>query len=282
MAELLRNAWMGWFRVTDAGKLMALFLVALLFLWLNCPQDKQKQLLYYCTVMAVCCILPVTAACLMLYQTKFYDYEWVWSAVPVTIVIAYALTTFMAERWQGFRLEAWPGGLPVTIGILLIMLLCGGLGGNDLQREAKKQQKAEAAELLESIDTEGETVCLWAPRGIMEYARGLDSSILLPYGRNMWEDALNAYSYDTYSKEIEGLYLWMCMAEDNYMEDEASNEETGTLEIPSTKACLDTARQAGVTLLILPENTDQVLLNEVTDYTDRQPERRSGYYLFKL
>ena len=281
MAELLRNAWMGWFRMTDAGKLMALFLVALLFLWLSLRQEKQKQLLYYSTVMAACCILPVTAVCLMLYQTRFYDYEWIWSAVPVTIVIGYAETKFMSEHWQGFRLEAWRKGLPVTIGLLLIMLLCGGLGGNNLGREAKNQQKAETAELLASIDAEGERLCLWAPQGVMEYARILDSSILLPYGRNMWEEALDAYSYDTYSKEIENLYLWMCMAEGKYFEEECADDEAAADKL-STKACLETARQAGVNLLILPEDTDRVLLNEITDFAGMQPERSLGYYLFRL
>ena len=200
----------------------------------------------------------------------------------MTIMIGYAGTKFMSQLWQGFRWEAWRKDLPVTIGILLVMLLCGGLGGNDLEREAKKQQKAEAAELLASIGAEEETLCLWAPRGIMEYARGLDSSILLPYGRNMWEEALDAYSYDTYSKEIENLYLWMCMAEDVYMEMEGADDETAAAENLSTKACLETAAQAGVNLLILPEDTDHTLLNEIADFTGMQPERSLGYYLFRL
>ena len=77
MAELLRNAWQGWFRVTDEGKLMALFMGSLLFLWIGYEREKQKQLLRYGIMMAICCVLPVTAVILMLYQTKFYDYEWI-------------------------------------------------------------------------------------------------------------------------------------------------------------------------------------------------------------
>ena len=281
MAELLRNAWMGWFRMTDAGKIMALFLSALLFLWLSRQWKGQKQLLCYSTVMAACCILPMTAACLMLYQTKFYDYEWIWSAVPVTIIIAYAQTRLMEERWHGFRPEAWRKGLPVTLGLLLITLLCGGLGGNDLEPETKKQQKAEAAELLASIDTQNGTVCLWAPQGIMENARALNGSILLPYGRNMWEESLNAYSYDTYSKEIKDLYLWMCMAESDHAE-YGSNDTSAAAEKLSTRVCLETARQAGVNLLILPEDTDHALLKEIADYTGIQPEQSMGYYIFQL
>ena len=119
MAELLRNAWQGWFRVTDEGKLMALFMGSLLFLWIGYEREKQKQLLRYGIMMAICCVLPVTAVILMLYQTKFYDYEWIWSAVPVTVLTAYAGTKILSECWQGFRREAWRKGLPVTAGLLL-------------------------------------------------------------------------------------------------------------------------------------------------------------------
>lgn len=286
MTELLRNASQGWVRMTDTGKLMALFLAALLFLWTGCQREEHKRLLRYGTAMAICCILPVTAAVLMLYQTRFYDYEWIWSTVPVTVMIAYAGTKALAESWQGFRIEAWRKGLPVTAGLLAVIFLSSGLGGRNFDREIIKQQKAEAESLLEAVDTEEGTVCLWAPREIMAYARSLDSSIQLPYGRNMWEEALGAYSYDIYSKEAEELYRWMCIVEETCTgegSDEAEGlQETAGEQKPSTEECLETARQAGVNLLVLPENTNDMLLNEVISFTGKQPEQSSGYYLFQL
>ena len=42
MRELLRNAWLGWQNYTDDGKLAALLLAALLFLWLRNKKVSQK------------------------------------------------------------------------------------------------------------------------------------------------------------------------------------------------------------------------------------------------
>lgn len=276
---------------------MALFLVSLLFLWIGYRQEKQKQLLRYSTVMAVCCILPVTAVALMLYQTRFYDYEWIWSAVPVTIVTAYAGTKVQAEYWQGFRREAWRKGLPVTAGLLAAALFCGRLSGGDIDRESERAWKARTESVLEIVRTEPEgiqgdagtesgAVCMWAPRKVMEYTRRLDGSILLPYGRNMWEEALGAYSYDTYSEDIEDMYRWMSIVEETCTENDFDLTDL-MLEIMeeqelSTGECLAAARQAGVNLLVLPENTNYMLLNEVINLIGIQPRQSSGYYFFQL
>lgn len=279
MAELLRNAWLGWFRVTGGGKVMALFLVSLLYLQVGDRQEKQKALLRYSTVLAVCCIFPVTAAALMLYQTRFYDYEWIWSAVPVTIVTACAGVKVQAECWQGFHREAWKRGLPVTAGLLAAALLCGIPGGTAAGGEGVRERKAEVKALLEAVGTGGGEVCLWAPREIMEYARRLDGSVLLPYGRNMWEEALDAYSYDIYPDEIRDMYRWMCAVEEACAEKDADLAAAAPL---STGECLDAARRAGVNLLLIPENTNHVLLKEIIDLAGTQPEPLPGYCLFRL
>lgn len=294
MAELLRNAWMGWFRVTGGGKLMAPFLVSLLFLWIGCKQEKQKTLLCYGTVSALCCIIPVTAVPLMLYQTRFYDYEWIWSIVPVTIITAYAGTKVMAEYWQGFRREAWRKGLPVTAGLLAVAFLCSGLNGGDVDRKSEKIWREQTESVLEVIRAEegpgnagtvNSDICMWAPRKMMEYARRLDSGILLPYGRNMWDKALGAYSYDTYSEETEKMYQWMSIVEETCTESDFDFTDIILEKMEeqqlSTKECLDAARRAGVNILVLPENTNRMLLNEVISFTGSQPEQSSGYYFFR-
>lgn len=294
MAELLRNAWMGWLRVTGGGKLMALFLAALLFLWLHSKQEKQRAFLRYGTVSALCCILPLTAVLLMLYQTRFYDYEWIWSIVPVTVMTAYAGTKVMAEYWQGFRREAWRKGLPVTVGLLAVALLCGGWNGG-VDRDGEKAWKEQTESILEIIGagteeapenavTGNRSTCIWAPRKMMEYARRLDSSILLPYGRNMWEEALGAYSYDTYSEALEKMYQWMSIVEETCTENDFDFTEIILEEMEeqrlSTEECLNAARQAGVDILILPENMNRMLLNEVISAVGVQPEQGAGYYIF--
>lgn len=297
MAELLRNAWVGWFRVTGGGKLMALFLAALLFLWLHCKQENQRALLRYGTVSALCCILPVTAVPLMLYQTRFYDYEWIWSIVPVTVMTAYAGTRVMAEYWQGFRREAWRKGLPVTAGLLAVAFLCGGWNSSGVDRDGEKAWKERTESVLEAIGAGVEEasgnaaagnggICIWAPHRMMEYARRLDGSVLLPYGRNMWDEALGAYSYDTYPDDVEKMYLWMSVVEETCTEDDFDFTEIILEQMEEqclvTGECLNTARQAGVDILILPETMNHMLLNEVISAAGVQPGKSAGYYIFYL
>ena len=47
-------------------------------------------------------MIPVTAVGLMLYQTKFYDYEWVWSIVPLTAMTGFAVTVFVTDILKEF------------------------------------------------------------------------------------------------------------------------------------------------------------------------------------
>ncbi len=285
MTEFLRNAWLGWFRVTGDGKLMALFLAALVFLWIEYKQEKHRILLRYGTAAALCCIVPVTAAALMLYQTRFYDYEWIWSIVPVTILTAYAGTRVLAEYWQGFRREAWRRGLPVTAGLLAAALLCG-VGGAGVDRESERMWKDRAENVLEVLGEAEGRACMWAPRKLMEYARRLDGGILLPYGRDMWDGALGAYSYDTYPRGTKRMYQWMSIVEETLIESDFDTTEIMVEKMEeqalSTGACLDAARQAGVNVLILPENTNYVLLEEVMSLVDIPPEQSGGYYFFQL
>ena len=92
MWELLNNAWNGWGNFIFYGKYPALLLLVLVVFWFFSDQKREPVLLGYTTVMTVCCIFPLTAALLMQYQTKFYDYQWVWNYVPLLTVVAFAGT----------------------------------------------------------------------------------------------------------------------------------------------------------------------------------------------
>lgn len=294
MTELLRNGWLGWLEYTKAGKLPALFLAAVLFLWLWKPAGKQKKLLKYSTVMGICCIFPVTAAVLMIYQTKFYDYVWIWSFVPVTVILAYAGTEVLFVWWQDFsvdRKKTLQKALPVTIGLGVILLLCSGLGSRSFGGAAQETavgkdyllQKQKTEEVLLALQAdkaeksqEAQEICLLAPREIMEVVRSLDAEIQLPYGRDMWEAALGAYSYDAYTEKQESLYLWMCSVQGGEL------TPAQGVQIPSTEECLDTAKELGVNMVLLPKETEETVLEEVIRYTGKQPEEAGAYYEIQL
>ena len=99
MSELIQNAQLGWQEYTENGKMVALFLLALVIFWFGKREkwEKHKALFQYSTLVAVFCIYPLTAALLMLYQTRFYDYEWIWNVAPITLVVSLTITLLLTE-----------------------------------------------------------------------------------------------------------------------------------------------------------------------------------------
>lgn len=318
MSELVRNARLGWLHYIDNGKVAALLLAVLLFLWLG-RHLRQKRLLLYTTVMTMLCICPLTAALLMVYQTKFYDYEWIWSLVPATLVIAMGGTIFLAEIWKSYgRRESWKPAV-LTVFCLGVLLLCGSLGRHawqegqtftNLETEERRQIAAALDAILaeEGILGQGsteksQTICLWAPQEVMEYARAYSGRFCLPYGRNMWDDALNAYSYEAYDDTAREMYEWMCIMEEGVQDQggileesilEESIPEEGIPEeniseegIPAKsggtaeeKKLLQKALAAGVNRLLLPDDVGGETLSFVEKALGTQARELEGYYLF--
>lgn len=279
MTELLRNAWTGWSDYKGGGKLAALLLAVLLFLWLTGKVKEQAALLVYTTVVTVCCILPVTAVLLMLYQTRFYDYEWIWSMVPLTAVTAYGITLFLARQWGGFERRNWPRALPVTLLLLAALALCGSLGGDGEARKAGRAEREEAYRTVELLkeNCPGENLCLWAPEGIMEYAREADASLRLIYGRNLWDISLDAYAYDTYDERTADLYQWMGWVErsSGWMEDEDREEMRATLE-----ERVEDALERGANCILFPAEATPELVEAMEDKLGTEAQRLGEYLLF--
>jgi len=250
MSELIRNARLGWLDYTENGKMVALFLLALVIFWFGRREkwEKYHALFKCCTFIAVCCICPITAVLLMLYQTKFYDYRWIWNLVPITLVISLALTLLWSEikEKKGKRII-------LTLSILGILYCSGSMGYKVWDAGQENVQQKKTSEILAVITDNGtqNDIILWAPQGIMTYARALNGEICLPYGRNMWDPALNAYSYDTYGEQEQELYQWMCQV-----------EETGEGDVE----CMKIASELGVNHILLPGNMNEELLQQIEEY----------------
>ncbi len=269
MKEIIGNAWMGWLDYTEGGKLTALLMIALLLFWFAKKElwIKYRELFSYTTLTAVCCICPLTATVLMLYQTKFYDYQWIWSAVPITIVIALAgtlLWTELMEKCETAKHREWKK-IGVTMSMICILYFCGRMGMNvwDADKEAAKLE--ETAKVLEIITENGQNtnITLWAPQEIMEYARAWNGCIRMPYGRNMWDPALNAYSYETYGEKEHVLYEWMRQV-----------EETGEGDVN----CMDVVSELEISHIVLPEEVKQELLWDLEEYWGVKAQKLGTYY----
>lgn len=278
MTELLGNAWMGWQQLAEAGKLPALLIASLLFLWLSGRYKAHKVLFVYTAVMTLCCIVPVTAAGLMLYQTRFYNYVWIWSAVPMTAVTAWAGTEFLDRQWQGFRPAAWKKGLPVTALLLAVIVLCGGMGSDAYGRKAEQDRQRKAREVLRAVIQQQQgPICLWAPREILEYTREVDPSIQLLYGRNMWDAALGAYTYDAYSQEMQDLYLWMENVDETG--EAFVTDAGGDQTVLQGESCVRAAAEAGACCILLPGHIGSETAEELAAALGGNISGLDGYYL---
>ena len=289
MLELLNNAWNGWGNYIFYGKYPALLLLVLVVFWFFSDRKKEPVLLGYTTVMTVCCICPLTAALLMQYQTKFYDYQWVWSYVPLTIVVALAGTLVLGhcrelnagcdKQGNGREKLIAKAKVPAAaLMIVVLILLCGRMT-DPLTNVKTDWQQAESAEPVvkaiaetvgkvnvseEAVAEESaakETVVLWAPKEIMAAVRIYRPDIQLLYGRDLWDASLGAYTYDTYTQVEDDLCQWMhCTGVfgtiDGYRLD-------GT--VLDGKTCVEQALKLGVNCIVVPNVMTQEACAELTE-----------------
>lgn len=264
MWELLNNAWNGWGNFIFYGKYPALLLLVLVVFWFFSDRKREPVLLGYTTIMTVCCIFPLTAALLMQYQTKFYDYQWVWNYVPLLIVVAFAGTLVLGHC------RKWAAALVM----LVIILLCGRLTDPLAEVKTDWQQTAATEKVVTAIaeaETE-ETIMMWAPKEVMAAARVYAPGIKLLYGRDLWDASLGAYTYDTYTQVEDDLCQWMhCTGVfgtvDGYRLD-------GT--VLEGKVCVEQALELGVNCIVVPAVMTQEAIAELTAILEEKLGQADG------
>ena len=258
----LNDALQGVIRYFQTNKLMVLFLAVLLAGWLAAKKvagEKDNRMLLYGLIMAVVLVCPVTAAAVLIYQTRFYDYEWAWSMVPVTAVIAYGAAWLLDKYFPKRKVLV---GVAVAAAVLA---LCGNLGMLQTVSPTEAESRTDAQEILECMEGESSLTQknLWAPSNIMQEVRRQNGNILLIYGRDMWDEKAGAYDYDAYSEPIIQAYIWL----ENMvaLEQQISSEE-GAIEAFRTlceeqeldrelEQYLWSMVEAGVNTLVLPNLT---------------------------
>lgn len=234
MSTLLANAWSGWQNFITPGKLPAILLALLVFLLLRSSKGReQNTLIHYTAFVTALCILPLTASLFLLYQTRFYDYEWIWSLVPMTGLIGYGAVLFCEECLGKLADRSKWVRIGFCAALCFVLVLCSGFGlwSEELTGEARAREQADRvyAFLRESFGEED--ICLWAPKEILQYARALDADCYPLYGRNLWDEHLNAYTYDVYPEEQKQLQLWMdggYLARGDWSEEQCAAYLSGT------------------------------------------------------
>lgn len=252
MREVWEAAWSavreGFRAAKGNGQYLALFFVGLAAIAFY-KDKREKQYWYYGIWMFICLLFPPCMWMLMKYQTNFYAAASLWALLPVTGMTAYGAVALldMAERAYGKKAGFWGAGhgKHALAGVFCtVILLAGSLsppsGTVDIAAAEEKIPEAQR-EVLEWIAEQVEEPCVWAPQEVMEYARACSGEIRLLYGRNMWEEALNAHTYDIYTEEYVFLYAWM--------ERLLAGAQASPLE--NMELAVETAVQMGCNVLVL-------------------------------
>ena len=195
-------------RYGAANKLLVCFFAVLLFVWLAEKKEiskGQNRFLVYSLFLTVVLLFPMTAVAVLIYQTPFYDYEWAWSMVPVTAVIAFGIVILWEQE-----LSKKKKGLLAAV-MVVILCLCGNQGRLQKIPEQEALVKVEIDSILEGVYSASDTgkPVLWGPSGVMQEARRQNGNIKLVYGRDMWDKKAGAYDYEAYSDELTEAYVWL-------------------------------------------------------------------------
>lgn len=280
MTDLLRAALLGWREYTAQGKLLALFLAVILFVGLQYGRVKRKTFVLYTIIAALACIIPVTAATLMLYQTLVFPYEEIWSMVPVTAMLGFGTVMFVKDTLPDLVHRQKTKMVMTILGLLAVLLLCGGLGAIPFDSEKYCLQRDTAEKLIWEAKKSlaEEEILLWAPREVMENIRAYDGSVSLIYGRDLWEPALRPYTDDSYAPELESMYVCMekLAAESFYY------NEKDMINGEEWKAALSTAIDRGVNCIVLPGNIQSELLRLTESAVHKKAVQADNYYLLTL
>lgn len=257
---------------------MALFLTALIYLWLSGKWRAQKTLFFYTTSITLCCMLPLTAAALMLYQTGYYDYVWLWSLAPMTAVTAWAAVEVIDWLRKDFHTLKWKKRFPAAILLFAILALGSGSVENIFYPAQERQERQQAWEVLKSVKKlkDGE-LRLWAPREILAHAREFDGSIQLIYGRNMWDISLNGFTYDIYPDELQTLYFWMENVGAKSMVEVKDGERKNV--VLDGADYVTAALEAGINCILLPSCLEPQAVQELAETVDAELSLVGEYYL---
>ncbi len=215
MQELINNMEHGYLQVTGGGQYLALFFLASIMLVLY-KGKKEKELYIYGIVVIFLLLCPLTAFGLLKYQTAFYSYASLWNLLPLILVIAYAavIILHMARQYSVGKpvIGHKKYGEPLLVFLISLLIFMAGTISFAKENTVKAANSfkipAEELEVLQEVSSLNGAVLL-GPDKLLEYARAYSGELELIYGRNMWNPALNAYTYDTYSADLIRLHDWM-------------------------------------------------------------------------
>ncbi len=244
--------------------------------WKKYRKTSVQQMHLFCIGMIAAIVFPLTGVILQLYQTRFYDYSWIWSCVPLTAMIAWGIITVIFEEVPSVlrKGEKEPAKKQLRISTACglcaataILFLCGNQGRLRTMDDQLRQEEQVAAAILEYLEEENslEGHVIWGKAGLMQYLRSHSGEVILFYGRDMWDAKAGAYDYEGYTEEEMACYEWMetvSSAHNLYLleVEQAPEEVYGAV---STEKYVKIAVDMEVDIMILPTQITEWLESKI-------------------
>ncbi len=194
------TAFLVWQNISGSGMLAALYVCAVVFLFFQEKETYKRILLVYLPAFWLGVLfLPVTYKIVaeVIDVEIYYRFFWM---LPMTLVIAYtAVQVYHLYRGK-YR------GL-VAVGLVAVLMLSGDFVYNNwryTKAENEFHVPDSVVEICDSMHAEGREVLALFPMELMQYVRQYDSTICMPYGRNVlvedWN--INHPLYDMMEAEV--------------------------------------------------------------------------------
>ena len=276
MIQGIFSSYANWLEFNTQSKLLGVFVVALLFLWLQGDNKKSGGFFWFAGLTFALSIFPPTAYLLQLYQSLIYHGAWIYTLIPMVPLIGYAVVTFVLAYVEDRQRKSWEKWVVATA-VLVILVLSVGNKKETFAEENHNRQIKLTTEILDAArelaDEKGlEDLVLWAPEEILQYARIVKPEIVLYYGRDMWEQELEYFTDDRYSIECRQDYEWMKDNADIYAARQESDYQ-GARRIHN-------ALKGGVNCLILPSQSDRRIIKSIEIRFFKEAVLVGDYYIF--
>ena len=178
------TAFVVWQNISGSGMLLALYVCAVIFLFFTEKETYKRILLVYLPAFWIgVLLLPITYKVIaeVIDAEVYYRFFWM---LPVTLVIAYTSV-------QVYHLYQGKYRALLAIGLVMVIMLSGDFVYNNWRYSKAENEyhvPQEVVELCDLMHVDGREVLALFPEELMQYVRQYDSTICLPYGRNVLVD----------------------------------------------------------------------------------------------
>ena len=175
------TAFVVWQNISGSGMLSAWYVCAVIFLFFYEKTTYKRILLVYLPLLWITILLlPVTYRFVagVIDEELYYRFFWM---LPMTLVIAYTLVQLL-HLYRGKR--TW---ILCLAGVLMI-IMCGDFVYNNwryTKAENSFHVPESVVQICDLMHTEGREVLSLFPMELMQYVRQYDSTICMPYGRDV-------------------------------------------------------------------------------------------------